>query len=164
MKPFLRSGDFWSGLALAALGTYIVVQARGWVYMNDDGPGAGFFPLWYGALMVVFSLLLVVGAVVKPSPQTEVRWKDVSRALTCWVAFTASVALMPLVGFVVSFALLTWFILRVMCGERHRTALVVAIAGAAGFYALLEICRLPALPHAVLFFAPGYLSRVGSGV
>ena len=43
MKPFLRSGDFWSGLALAALGTYIVIQARGWVYMNDDGPGAGFW-------------------------------------------------------------------------------------------------------------------------
>ncbi len=151
MKPFLRSGDFWSGLALAALGTYIVVQARGWVYMNDDGPGAGFFPLWYGGLMVVLSLLLVVGAVVKPSPQTEVRWKDVSRALTCWVAFTASVALMPLVGFVVSFALLTWFVVKVMCGERHRTALVVAIAGAAGFYALFEMALDLALPHGLLF-------------
>src|SRR5258706_6841380 len=158
MKPFLRSGDFWSGLALAALGTYIVVQARGWVYMNDDGPGAGFFPLWYGGLMVVLSLLLVVGAVVKPSPQTEVRWKDVSRALTCWVAFTASVALMPLVGFVVSFALLTWFVVKVMCWERHRTALVVEIAGAAGFSGLFEMALGLALPHAVLFFAHVYLS------
>jgi putative tricarboxylic transport membrane protein len=151
MKPFLRSGDFWSGLALAALGTYIVVQARGWVYMNEDGPGAGFFPIWYGGLMVVLSLLLVVGAVVKPSPASEVRWKDVSRALVCWVAFTASVALMPLLGFVVSFALLTFFVVRVMCGERHRTAFVVAIAGAAAFYALFEMALDLSLPHGFLF-------------
>jgi len=151
MKPFLRSGDFWSGLALAALGTYIVVQARGWVYMNEDGPGAGFFPIWYGGLMVALSLLLVVGAVMKPSSASEVRWKDVSRALTCWMAFTASVALMPLLGFVVSFALLTWFVVRVMCGERHRTALVVAIAGAAGFYALFEMALDLTLPHGLLF-------------
>ena len=151
MKPFLRGGDFWSGLALAALGTYIVVQARGWVYMNEDGPGAGFFPIWYGGLMVVLSLLLVVGAVLKPSSHSAVRWKDVSRALTCWVAFTAAVALMPLLGFVVSFALLTFFVVKVMCGERQRTAFAVAIAGAAGFYALFEMALDLSLPHGLLF-------------
>jgi putative tricarboxylic transport membrane protein len=151
MKPFLRNGDLWSGLALALLGTYIVVQARGWVYMNEDGPGAGFFPIWYGGLMIALSLLLVVGSVLKPSSHAEVRWKDVSRAMTCWVAFTASVALMPLAGFIVSFALLTWFIVKVMCGERHRTALGVAIAGAAGFYALFELGLDLTLPHGLWF-------------
>ena len=151
MRPFLRSGDFWSGLALAALGTYIVVQARGWVYMNEDGPGAGYFPLWYGALMIVLSLLLVAGSVLKPAKHAEVRWKDVSRALTCWAAFTVSVALMPVAGFAVSFALLTWFIVKVMCGERNRTALVVAIAGAAGFYALFELALDLSLPRGLLF-------------
>ena len=39
MASLARSGDFWSGLALAALGTYIVSEARGWVYMGEDGPG-----------------------------------------------------------------------------------------------------------------------------
>jgi putative tricarboxylic transport membrane protein len=151
MKPFLRSGDFWSGLALAALGTYILVEAHRWEYMGEDGPGAGFFPMWYGGVMVVLSLVLVAGAVLKPSPRSEVRWKDVSRALTCWVAFVVCVALMPLAGFVVSFALLTWFITQVMCGERMRVALPVAVGGALGFYALFELALDLSLPRGLLF-------------
>ena len=34
-----RSPDFWSGLALAALGGYIVNEARRWDYLTPDGPG-----------------------------------------------------------------------------------------------------------------------------
>jgi hypothetical protein len=37
----------------------------------------------------------VLGAVLKPSKRAEVRWNDVSRAVIAWVAFAASVALMP---------------------------------------------------------------------
>ena len=151
MKPFLRSGDFWSGLALAALGAYVVMQARGWTYMSEEGPGAGFFPIWYGTLMVVLSLVLVASAVMKPSKRAEVRWKDVSRALACWVAFTASVALMPILGFAVSFALLAWFIVKVMCGERQVVALAVAFGGAAGFYALFVLGLDLSLPRGLLF-------------
>ena len=151
MKPFLRSGDFWSGLVLASLGAYIVTQARGWVYMNEEGPGAGFFPVWYGALMVVLSLVLVANAVMNRTKQPQVRWKDVSRALLCWVAFTASVALMPILGFAISFALLTWFIVKVMCGERGTTALAVAIGGAALFYGLFDFALDLTLPRGLLF-------------
>jgi putative tricarboxylic transport membrane protein len=151
VKTFLRRGDFWSGLALAALGTYIVMEARGWVYMSEDGPGAGFFPLWYGSLMIVLSLFLVVGTVLKPGVHAEVRWKDVSRALAAWVAFTASVALMPVLGFAVSFALLTWFVVKVMCGESQRMALLTAIIGSAGFYALFELALDLSLPRGLLF-------------
>ena len=44
MKPFVRSGDFWSGLALAALGAYIVSQARA-LGLHDRGrPGRRILP------------------------------------------------------------------------------------------------------------------------
>ena len=151
MKAALRSGDFWSGLALAALGTYIVSEARRWVYMGEDGPGAGFFPMWYGSIMIVLSLVLVASSVLKPSRGAQVRWKEVGRALTCWAAFVASVALMPLVGFTVSFALLTWFIVQGMFGERARIAIPVAAGGALGFYALFELGLDLTLPHGILF-------------
>ena len=151
MKPMLRSGDFWSGLALAALGAYIVTEAHRWVYMGEDGPGAGFFPMWYGGIMIVLSLVLVATTVLRPSRGAEVRWKDVGRALTCWVAFVASVALMPVVGFPVSFALLTWFIVQVMFRERARVAIPVAAGGALGFYALFELGLDLTLPHGIFF-------------
>jgi putative tricarboxylic transport membrane protein len=151
LKPFLRSGDFWSGLALAALGTHVVMQARGWTYMNEEGPGAGFFPIGYGALMIALSLILVASSVLKPLTQSQVRWRDVSRALACWAAFTASIALMPILGFAISFALLAWFIVKVMCGESHRTALAVAVGGAAIFHGLFDVALDLSLPKGLLF-------------
>ena len=151
MKSFARSGDFWSGLVLAALGAYIVASARGWAYMTEEGPGAGFFPLWYGGVMLVLSLLLMLGAVLKPRPQAQVAWTDVGRALTAWIAFVACVAAMPFLGFAISFALLTAFIVKVMCGERLRTAILVAVIGAAGFHALFGWALDLALPRGLLF-------------
>ena len=53
------AGDFWSGIALAALGSFIVNEARQWDYMTPEGPGAGFFPMWYGIAMVLLSGFLV---------------------------------------------------------------------------------------------------------
>ena len=53
----LRSPDVWSGLALAALGAYIVFRARGWDYLTPEGPGPGFFPLWYGVAMLGLSMV-----------------------------------------------------------------------------------------------------------
>src|ERR1700675_1010859 len=105
MNFFARSGDFWSGLALAALGAYVVSEAWTWVYMGEDGPGAGFFPMWYGSAMVVLSLALVAGTVMKKPARDEpdeIRWRDLGRALACWAAFVMSIALMPVVGFAIS--------------------------------------------------------------
>jgi hypothetical protein len=61
------------------------------------------------------------------------------------------VALMPVAGFAISFALLAAFIVKVMCGEQLRTALVVAIVGAAGFYALFDLALDLSLPRGMLF-------------
>ena len=52
--------------------------------------------------MVVLSLLLVAGAVLKPEPAAAPRqrhWRDLRRALTCWLAFVACIALMHVLGF-----------------------------------------------------------------
>ena len=151
MGPRLRSGDLWSGLALAGLGAYILFAARRWDYMTEEGPGAGFFPMWYGGVMLVLSLVLVASALVKPGRHAQVAWKDVSRALVAWVAFVACIALMPVFGFVISFALLAAFIVKVMCAEKLRTAILVAVIGSAGFYALFEWALDLSLPKGMLF-------------
>ena len=82
MPSFVRRGDFWAGLALAALGAYIVSEARGWVYMSEDGPGAGFFPMWYGSAMIVLSLALVAATVLRGapgSPRSISPWRDLGQ-------------------------------------------------------------------------------------
>jgi putative tricarboxylic transport membrane protein len=148
----LRKGDFWSGLALAALGTYIIREAWRWDYMATDGPGPGFFPLWYGGAMVVLSLLLVAGSVLKSSPPADsVNWSEFGRALICWAAFAACIALLNVLGFVVSFALMTWFIVAVMFRQSQLKAVMIAIGGALGFYALFSLALGVSLPSGYLF-------------
>ncbi|MEO7741422.1 MAG: tripartite tricarboxylate transporter TctB family protein [Usitatibacter sp.] len=152
MPPFARSGDFWSGLVLAALGTYIVVSARGWEYMGEDGPGPGFFPLWYGGAMIVLSLALVAGAVLgRRAAGPPLPMANLGRALLCWAAFVACIALMHLAGFIVAFALLTWFVIAVMARRPQRVALPIAIGAALGFHALFTWALEVSLPRGILF-------------
>ena len=153
MPRLARNGDFWSGLALAALGAYIVVQARAWPYMTEDGPGAGFFPLWYGSLMVVLSLVLVVRSAMRRPPEERepLRWRELARAFVCWLAFVASIALMNVLGFTVSFALLTWFIIAVMARRPQRVAIPVAVGYAALFYLVFVVGLELTLPSGYLF-------------
>ena len=154
MNIFIRKGDFWAGLTLAALGIYIMSQAWGWTYMGEDGPGPGFFPRWYGAIMLVLSLLLVAGSVLKPglqSPHQAPKWGEMGRAMTCWLALALCIALLNVLGFIIAFALLTWFIVAILFRRPQLEALVIAVVGAVGFYALFAWGLQLQLPVGVLF-------------
>jgi len=139
MKPKRFGGaDFWSGLALAALAGYIIVQASGWDYMGPDGPGAGFFPLWYGVAMAGLSAALVISSVLRGEGE-RVDWRGAGRAFALWFALAVSVAAFKLVGFVVGFAALSFFVVAVMYRRRLPVAAAVAVALAGGFYLLFPV-------------------------
>ena len=152
MKRIAARGDFVSGIVLAALGAFVVVRARGWAYMGDDGPGPGFFPTWYGSIMVVLSLALVARSVLAaPGVVQPVKWRELGRALVCWAAFVAAIALMGYVGFEAAFALLTWFVVAFMARRPQRVAIPVALGGALLFHAIFVMLRQVNLPNGVLF-------------
>jgi putative tricarboxylic transport membrane protein len=140
-----RSADFGSGLALGGLGAYIIVVAAGWEYLGQDGPGPGFFPLWYGILMVVLSAMLMASSVFNKSADT-IDWSGARSAFITWAAFTVMVAVLKLVGFVIAFAALTFFIVLVMYRKPLKVAAVTAIAIAASFYALFPLALGVPLP------------------
>jgi len=148
-----NTGDLWSGLALAALGIYIMVQALQWDYLTPEGPGAGFFPLWYGIAMLALSAVLVVSELRRRSAGgAAINWKPVGRALSTWLALAASVALLKPLGFLVSFALLTYFIVAVMYRRPLKIAALVAAASAAGFFLVFQLALGVSLPVGVLGF------------
>ena len=154
VNAFVRKPDFWSGLALAGLGAYIMSQAWGWAYMSEDGPGAGFFPRWYGGAMLVLSLFLVAGAVLKTDPMAarkRLAFGEVRRALTGWLALVVCVGILKYVGFILAFGLLTWFMIAVMYRRPQFTALLLAAGGAVGFYALFVWALGLKLPAGALF-------------
>jgi|SRR5882762_2924481 len=136
-----RSPDFWSGLVLAALGGYIVVQARGWDYLTEDGPGPGFFPLWYGIAILACSAYLVVFGTDSPSD-----WRGAGRAFATWAALAVAVAALKWVGFALGFAALTFFIVSVMYRRPPAVAALVALGVVAGFYLVFPLALGVALP------------------
>jgi putative tricarboxylic transport membrane protein len=147
LGAFLKKGDVISGAVLAALGVYIITQARAWDYYTLDGPGPGFFPFWYGVVMVVLSLLLIANAArTGDEGDSKVDWPATGRAMTVWLAFALSVALMNFVGFLISFALLAFFLVAVVFRQRVLTAAVVAVTSALAFHLIFPVALSVSLP------------------
>jgi putative tricarboxylic transport membrane protein len=148
-----RSGDLWSGLALAALGLYVVAQAWQWEYLGPEGPGPGFFPTWYGLAMLALSLALVFSSLRRaPDEAGRTDWGRAGRALSAWLALALSFALCKPLGLLLSFALLTFFIVAVLYRRPPGTAALVAAASAAGLYLVFPFALGVSLPVGFLGF------------
>ena len=137
--------DFWSGLALGGLGVYIIMQAWQWEYLGNDGPGPGFFPVWYGIAMAGLSLALMVSSVRSADAET-IDWSGAGRAFATWAALAVAVALLKVAGFLISFAALTFFIVVVMYRRPLWVGAVTAVLAAAVFYAVFALALGVKLP------------------
>ena len=145
-------GDVVSGAVLAALGVYVVSEAWRWDYSTAEGPGPGFFPLWYGMAMVVLSLVLAVSSALSGTEGKATDWNGVARALTAWAVFALTIALLKFTGFIIALALLTLFVVAVMYGRPLKVAIAAAVGNAAGFYLVFGLALQLNLPAGPLGF------------
>ena len=150
----IKTGDIVSGAALAGLGNFIIVEARGWEYLGPDGPGPGFFPLWYGICMVAISVLLVATSLVQSAstPAKAVNWQEVGRAFGAWVGLALCVGFLKILGFLLAFGLFTFFLVAVMYRRPLGTAAAVSVGMAVGFYLVFPFALNVALPVGKLGF------------
>jgi putative tricarboxylic transport membrane protein len=151
LHRILKDADVLSGSVLAALGVYIIVEASEWTAYSPGGPGPGFFPIWYGLGIVGLSLALVASKIVnaKDAEDKGIDWSGAPRALGTWAMFAACAALLQPLGFVLSFGLLTFFLVAVIFRRSLLTALLTAIGCTAGFYLIFPLALgvdLPAGP------------------
>ena len=150
----MKTGDIVSGAALAGLGAFIISEARRWEYLGPDGPGPGFFPLWYGIALVALSALLVGVSLAQRArgPGGAVNWREVGRALAAWTGLAACVGLLKILGFLLAFGLFTFFLVAVMYRRPLGTAAAVSLGMALGFYLLFPVALNVALPVGWLGF------------
>jgi len=150
----LKTGDIVSGAALAGLGIFIIFEARRWEYLGPDGPGPGFFPLWYGIALVALSALLVGMSLAQRArePGGAVNWREVGRALAAWAGLAACVGLLKVLGFLLAFGLFTFFLVAVMYHRTLASAAAVSLGMALGFYLLFPVALNVALPVGLLGF------------
>jgi putative tricarboxylic transport membrane protein len=152
-KNLLRDGDVISGSLLAALGVLILIEAYKWGYYGPTGPGPGFFPSWYGLAMVALSLFLIGNKVAKGRPDAQATdWRAIGRALSTWLAFVAAAVLLKPFGFLLSFALLTFFVAAFVFRQALVPAALTAIGTALAFYLIFPVALGLALPIGLLGF------------
>jgi len=151
--PARNSGDLISGAVLAGLGILVVMEARRWDYLAPDGPGPGFFPMWYGIAMIALALgLVAVSLKQRAAGGGPVKWAEVGRALFAWAALTACLALIKVLGFAVTLTLLTLFIVSVMYRRPLSHGIAAGVLTSAGFYLVFPLALNVELPVGVFGF------------
>jgi putative tricarboxylic transport membrane protein len=133
-----------AALAFALLCLGFVWQARSYPYLDDTGPGAGFFALWIGGLGLLVGVAMLVWP-QSPSGEAEAAEPPLPGAgrtilLTLAALAAAGLALEPL-GFRPTAFLLLALLLR-SYGARWRSALLFAALISVLIFHLFEALRL----------------------
>lgn len=137
----LNKSELIAAALLFALGLSIIFQSLAWTYLTPDGPGPGFFPLWAGIGIAVLSAGVAffhIYAVFNEQPVERTNWDGSARVLAGWAGLAVAIALLKPAGFVVSFFLLTLFLVFFVFRRRFITALAVGIGSCAGFWLVFE--------------------------
>jgi hypothetical protein len=100
--------------------------------------------------MVALSLWLVQSS-LRVENLEKIDWSGAGRAFGTWLALVVAVALLKVAGFLVCFALLTFFIIAVMYRRPWKLAAIAALAAAAGFYLVFQVALDVNLPPWTLF-------------
>jgi putative tricarboxylic transport membrane protein len=138
----MNRSDLWAGLVLVGLGLAITLQALRLDYIDEYGPGPGFFPVWIGVGLLVLASLLVILSVIRrttPHPKEPTSWTETARAIGIWIGFMSAIALLKPLGFLVTFVLLAVFLVFIVSRRSLWTALMVGLGGALGFYVLFVV-------------------------
>jgi putative tricarboxylic transport membrane protein len=143
---FNSKGELLAAILLAGFGSFVIYEARGLPYHSEFGPGPGFFPLWIGVGIVACSLFLMGAAIVRGGTLIPISRVEMVRALSAWVAFVLAVALLPLVGFGLSLALLTAFLVLVLDRRSPWVVIGVAVGLALGFHVVFALALGVSLP------------------
>ncbi|MBI2531090.1 MAG: tripartite tricarboxylate transporter TctB family protein [Deltaproteobacteria bacterium] len=141
--------ELLSGICLGAFGAYVSIEALNLPYVSEFGPGPGFFPLWIGIGLTLLSLLLILANFFALTPD-EGRERQsrlsIGRALVGWSGLILAIGLLQWLGFGLSLALLTLFLILVLERRPLWTALSVAIGLALGFHVIFVLALGLSLP------------------
>jgi putative tricarboxylic transport membrane protein len=143
-----NKSDLVSGACLAAFGVYLTVASSRLAYVSEHGPGPGFMPLWLGIGLIVLTLSLIAIDLARPNLERAHKsgtW-PVARALGGWIAVMVGIMFLPRLGFSLSLALLTIFLVVVLDRRSFWTALGVGFGLALSFYVVFVLALGLSLP------------------
>ena len=148
-------GNRIAAAVLAAFGVYVISVARKLPYASDSGPGPGFFPIWLGIGMVLFAAAWVFSSFNAPAVEATGEpksWRVFARPLSGWLALMVTIGLLGKIGFVLSFIVLTIFLIVVLDRRPVLLAAGVGVGLAVVFHLIFVIALDVSLPKAIWGF------------
>jgi putative tricarboxylic transport membrane protein len=138
----MRRADQLTGFIVLIFSLALMEGARRMPPSATFGPGAGFLPLWCGALLALLSVLLIVDAFRR---SVDAAMKPVfpgGRALlllgTVIAGLTVYILTLEFLGFLIGTGLLTAYLLGVVEKEKWRTTIIVAVLNSAALYIVFQ--------------------------
>lgn len=150
----IATADLISGFVLSCLGAYIVWQSSAWRIFGPEGPGPGFFPLFYGGLMFAVAAYIALRSLRRAPAESKAEAKDHTGtwlALLTWAGLALSIPLMIVLGFVVGFSVFTFFLIRLVFGTSWLRALIAAVAISLSIYIVFPVLLAVDLPEAMFW-------------
>jgi hypothetical protein len=147
--------DLSSGIALAAFGLYVTIEAARLSYLSEDGPGPGFLPFWLGVAICALALCLLAVNQLRPALKLRKQrstWSAETRALSGWLALICAILLFPFLGFTICLVLLTVFLIGVMERRSFWSAIAIALGIGIGFHLIFVVALGLSLPQSPLGF------------
>lgn len=154
MRVALRDGDVLAGVILAGFGAFVVISAKDWQYFGPGGPGPGFFPLWYGSLIVLLSCVMMFNRLRELAKRSREALPEhlggIRRSLSVWFAFALTAILFQPLGFLISYSLFAFFLIYLIFGRPLATALVSSVLASALLYLIFAVALQLPLPTGLL--------------
>jgi hypothetical protein len=140
--------DAVSGSLLFGLGMLVTFQSRTLDYLDEFGPGPGFLPYWLGLLMTLLGLCLAISGLRnrKETAGPSFTRGGLGRAMLAASGLASMVALLDILGFILSIALLAFFLNYIVERRPLAGAITVSAAITLGFFLLFRIFLPVSLP------------------
>jgi putative tricarboxylic transport membrane protein len=152
----MRRADQITGVIVLIFSVAVIEGSRRMPPSGTFGPGAGFLPFWLGAAMAILSIILLVNATREPAQASGrspfPKGRAVLSILMTVGALAAFISLLETLGFLLSIALLTAFLLRVVEQEGWLMSATVAVANSAGLYVIFQMLLGVSLPKSIFGF------------
>lgn len=152
----MRRADQITGIVMLVFSVAVMEGSRRMPPSGTFGPGAGFLPFWLAVAMAILSIILLVNAtrepVQAPGQSPFPKGRAIVAILEAAGSLAAFILLLETLGFLLSIALLTAFLLRVVEREGWLTTVTVAVANSAGLYVIFQMLLGVSLPKNILGF------------
>lgn len=131
----VRNAELMMAVVLAVVSVLLMIKSAelniGWV--PDEGPGAGAWPFWLSAGMLLSCMAIVARWFARKTPESNSTERYVSKTSARFVgitvaALTIMLLLTQFIGIYISLVLFMFFFIRIMGGHSMSLSIILAVA------------------------------------